>query len=63
MKVLKITILTGKGPDILLLKLDIPNGMWPYDGQSSAKIEVAAQKGEDFVKEHFKDIPYEIIKM
>lgn len=61
MKITKITVLTGSGGDNLMMETDLPNGMWPYTGVSSIRLDVAAEMGESFVQTHFPGIPYEVI--
>lgn len=58
----KVTILTGEGPDILYLHLNLPNGCFPYTGNASAKLEVAYGSGMEYIKNHLPDATFEHIK-
>ncbi len=50
----KATVLTGSGTDTIMLESEqVPCKLWPFEGLSTFKIEVAAGKGEDFVKKYF----------
>lgn len=58
----QITIITGDGPDTVLLLTTLPQGHWPFDKESqSMKLTVAAEMGECYVNTHFPGIPYEVI--
>lgn len=63
MKVTKITIISSSGPDHLILHTNLPEGCFPYHGNATARIEVAADKGVQYIKDNFPDIDYELIKI
>lgn len=62
LKIIKIMILSGVGPDQLLMECDLPEGTWPYKGNASVKMDVASGGGETYVKTHFKDVSYTVVK-
>jgi hypothetical protein len=47
-------------PDVLYLNTDLPNGMWPYEGKSPLKLEVASNTAEKYINENFQTVPYVI---
>jgi len=61
MKITKITIVLGSGPDTLLMETDLPQSMWPHDGNFGIKGECAAGSGISYVKEHFPGIEPTIV--
>ena len=61
MKIESITLVRGSGPDTLIIKVDLPNGCYPYDGNAYMKMDVAAGKGQEYCAKHFPNIPLEII--
>lgn len=63
LKINSIKIIIGCGPDYLLLKTNLPQGCWPYEGQASMRLEVAANKGVEYCEKNFSGIPVEVIKV
>jgi hypothetical protein len=61
LNVSKITVITGQGPDKILIHSDLPDGCWPYTGKETFECQVAANAGAHYVKTHFKRDPDEII--
>lgn len=63
MKVTKISILVQKGNvDYIRLHTDMPSVIFPeFEEFQVFTTETAQGKGEGFVKEHFPNIPYEVI--
>jgi hypothetical protein len=56
-----IQILQTVGPDVVILDTSLPCGTWPYENTAVLRMDVAADKGEDYVKENFRDTKYEVI--
>jgi hypothetical protein len=54
-KVLSAFVLTGRGPDHISLKLDLPNAFTYNNGElfAHANIDATAGHGADWVREHF----------
>jgi hypothetical protein len=61
MKITKIIIVTGVGPDTVHMTTTLPNACHPYTGFQEMKMDVASGNGENYVKEYFPGVPYEII--
>jgi hypothetical protein len=53
--VLSAFVLTGRGPDHISLKLDLPNAFTYNDGEpyAHANIDATAGTGADYVRKHF----------
>lgn len=47
------------GPDTIILELNIPNGTFPFNGNATVKLEVAAGDGFRYLQTHFKGTRYE----
>lgn len=45
----KVTVLTGEGPDILILYTKLLEGCWPYDGNATVQLKVGAGGGVNYV--------------
>lgn len=56
-----VTVLQNFGTDSLILKTTLPEGCWPFTGNTTARIDVAHGTGLDYVKKHFPGIEPEII--
>lgn len=41
----------------------LPNGMFPYEGESSVELRIGSGDGEKYILEHFPGLPYEVIKV
>ncbi len=58
-----ITIVCGKnGPDKISMFTNLPSAMYPYTGYQDINMSVANGKGEEYIKEHFPNVPFEIVK-
>ena len=53
MKIEKAAVLTGDGPDTILLETDLPSACWPYTDNADLKLIAAAGSGATYVREHF----------
>lgn len=51
--VTEITIIQGHGADEIFLTTTLPCGTWPFKGNATVRMEVAASQGEMYVKHHF----------
>lgn len=63
LNVSRIVVLSGNGPDKVILHTDLPDGCWPYTGKATMELQTAADGGADYVREHFKRDPDEIISV
>lgn len=66
LKVKEVIIFTGGrvGPDVINLKLDITEGIWPFENEAVTELKVAARSGEAYVREHFKALgKYKVINV
>jgi hypothetical protein len=61
MNILNITIVLNSGADHIMLHTDLKEGIWPYTGYAVLKTEAAYNKGEQWVKDNFPDVPCTII--
>jgi hypothetical protein len=63
-EVTEIMILSiGNGPDRLLMKTTLPMGLYPYRGNSVITLEVAADKGVEYVEKNFPGMQYDHVKV
>lgn len=61
MNVINIIVLSVKyGADVCMFELDIPSGIYPYEGNQWLKCEIAKGQGLDYCMEHFPNIPIEL---
>jgi len=60
-EITEILVLTGDGPDKIIVKTTLPEPCWPYEGGMFFNIKAAAGTGEDYVKSNFGVEP-EVIK-
>lgn len=56
-KILSATVLLTDGADEILLKLDLPDPGYSFEGSATAKITAARDKGEEWVLLHFSILP------
>lgn len=60
---LEIAILVGCGTkDILFIEIDKPTGLQGKKGNANVTLEVTETTGESYVKKHFPNVPYTVIK-
>jgi len=62
MEILEATVLVGIGTDNVRLLTNLPQPIWPFDGNLTMQFEVAKGDGVEYVSKHFKLEP-EVIKM
>jgi hypothetical protein len=60
-EILEITVVRGRGPDYLYLQTRLPNGCWPFKGNTSLKLEVAKDLAEQYCEANFPGVPVEVI--
>ena len=61
MEVLKVAVLTNTGgSDQVILTLDMPEGVWPFSDNATARIDVSANKGVEYAKKNFNCVITEI---
>lgn len=53
MKIIRATVLTGRGSDKVMLHTDLPEACWPYQGYLCLDFHCAQDKGVDYVKQYF----------
>lgn len=63
LNVSKIVVLTGSGPDKVMIHTDLPDGCWPYTGTQSLECQVASGAGPEYVKKHFNREPDDVIQV
>jgi hypothetical protein len=63
MKIIRATVLSGKGPDKIMLHTDLPEACYPYNGFLYLDFNCAQDKGDEYLAIHFPNIPTEIIKI
>lgn len=59
--IIKITIVSTCGTDMVYFTTDLPSGIWPFDGKATMKMEVAAGRGKEYVETQFPGVPYEFV--
>lgn len=61
-KVLSAQVVTSRrGPDVIMLTVDLPNPAFPFDGKASLRLTAAADSGAAYVRKNFKIEP-EVIR-
>jgi hypothetical protein len=55
-------VVTGSGPDRILLHTTLPDGCWPYEGKQTIKMEVAAGTAEEYLKKNLGFLPFKIVR-
>lgn len=58
----EIELIKSNGPDKIILKTNLPDPMFPYDGNLSIVFDASQGIGELFINEHFVGIPYVVTK-
>ena len=59
----RITLITGHGgADLAMLEVSLPNGCYPFEGRAKVDLRLAGGTGEIYCKEHFANVPTEVIK-
>ena len=54
MKLIKATVISGQGPDHVLIETNLPDAAWPYTGSLSLRFSAAAGQGLEYLREHFE---------
>jgi len=57
----KITLMTGQGPDKIIIHTDLPDGCFPYTGKQTFETQTAAKGGVEYIKKHFHREPDEVV--
>lgn len=52
-QLLSATVLKGNGADKILIKTNLPEACWPYQGNLHLQFSAAAGSGINYVFEHF----------
>ena len=50
-----------QGPDVVYFKTVLPDGCWPYRGTAQLRLDLAADSAEQYLGEHFPELPYEVV--
>ena len=61
----RITLLTGSGPDKVILHFDLPPTTYPFDDERNkptATIDVAANQGLEWIRKTFGAEPESVIR-
>jgi hypothetical protein len=62
MKITKIEIVIQPGNcDRIILYTDLPEAVWPYEGELTIVFNAAKGLGEEYVATHFPDIPRKVV--
>lgn len=64
MKIIRVQIVVGDGPDDLMFETDLPTGFSDPKAQSEPfhfTASTSPLKGEEFVRKHFRGVPVEVI--
>ncbi len=54
LKILNVTVITGRGADKISIDVDLPNPCWPYDGNATLALDAAKGTGVTWVRTHLK---------
>lgn len=60
MNILHITIVKTQATDKLCMTTDLPAACWPYKGNAEVIMEVAFDWGEEYVRQHFPNVPLKV---
>ena len=62
MKIIHVSVLQRSGEtDIVLLKTDLPSGIWPYEGGQVFKTEISQGNGAAWAAQCFPGFVIEVI--
>lgn len=56
-EITRIDLLKHRGPDRLLLHTRLPEGCYPFVGEATLSLEVAAGTGEEYAARNFPNTP------
>ena len=59
----KVIILSGNGCDRIIFDIDRPSPVYPYKGNCTCRIDVAAEQGQTWFETNFPATDYELIKI
>jgi hypothetical protein len=45
-------VILGHGADIIVLQTNLPESVWPFEGQASVRMSAARGSGIDYVRQH-----------
>lgn len=64
MNPIKITIVCTKGTDTVMVEMDAPSPVWPFDEQNlTLKFEAAKGTGVEYCAKHFPSVPVTVIEV
>lgn len=64
LKVSNLRILKSKfGVDQLIFDTELPNGLWPFEGNATIKMDVAHNTGEEYRRNNLIEMDYKIIEV
>jgi hypothetical protein len=55
------TVRLTHGTDTLYLYTELPNGVWPFHGPATLKLEIARGFAEEYCEKNFPGVPHEVI--
>ncbi len=61
-EVTNICIVATGGTDAVLIDTTLPQGVWPFNGTATVKLDVARNQGEEYVKKNFPGVPYRVVR-
>lgn len=50
------------GGDNVYLYTTLPQGVWPFTDLAILKLDLARGTAEEYIQEHFSDIPFKLIE-
>jgi len=60
--VTRIALMLTHSTDLVFIETDLPPTVWPFEAPATLKVEVAKNKGYDWIEDAFGDeLEYEII--
>lgn len=62
MECLKGVIVKGLGADHVMIETCLPDPCYPFIGNLTVTFRVAQGDAERYVSEHFKDVPFKVVK-
>ena len=58
-----VVIITHTQGDLICIHTTLPDGIWPFkENERVLQMNVTSNKGEEYVKLHFPNTPFEVIK-
>lgn len=62
-RITKIVVITGQGPDKVVLWTTLPPGYFPFKESTTLTFSVAADSGLAYIAENFPGVPVETVSL